>query len=118
VYFPVVNDDDPQGKEGTTLRAICGIRLNPLVDSLPTLPPVRSRSTWSARSEARTYDVDGRRVTAILGYEVGPEPIHNQGLQDRQLGPELTRKWGQNSPAKPIMSPSVDPVSHGLQVPL
>jgi hypothetical protein len=69
--------------------------------SLPTLPPARSRSTWSARSEARTYDVDGRRVTAILGYEVGPEPIHNQGLQDRQLGPELTRKWGQNSPAKP-----------------
>src|ERR1035441_9911712 len=86
--------------------------------SLPSLPPARSRSTWSARSEARTYDVDGRRATAILGYEVGPEPIHNQGLQDRQLGPELTRKWGQNSPAKPIMSPSVDPVSHGLQVPL
>src|ERR1019366_2981268 len=69
--------------------------------SLPTLPPARSRSTWSARSEARTYDVDGRRVAAIIGDEVGPELIHDQRLQDRQLGPELVRKWGQNSPAKP-----------------
>jgi len=64
-------------------------------------PEIRELREWSARSEARTYDVDGRRVTAILGDEVGPEPIHNQGLQDRQLGPELTRKWGRNSPAKP-----------------
>src|ERR1019366_1983418 len=69
--------------------------------SFPTFPPARSRSTWSARSEARTYAVDGRRVAAIIGDEVGPELIHDQRLQDRQLGPKLVRKWGQNSPAKP-----------------
>jgi hypothetical protein len=40
-------------------------------------------------------------VAAIIGDEVGPEPIHDQRLQDRQLGPKLTRKWGQDSPAKP-----------------
>lgn len=73
--------------------------------SLPALPPARSRSTWSARSEARTYDVDGRRVAAIVGDEVGPDPIHDQRLQDRQLGPKLTRRWGQNSPAKPPARP-------------
>ena len=60
--------------------------------SLPTLLPARSRSTWSARSEARTYDVDGRRVAAIIGDEVGPELIHDQRLEDRQLGPKLTRR--------------------------
>ena len=40
-------------------------------------------------------------MAAIIGDEVGPEPIHDQRLQDRQLGPKLTRKWGQDSPAKP-----------------
>src|ERR1017187_6450271 len=65
--------------------------------SLPTLPPARSRSTWSARSEARTYDVEGRRVAGIIGDEVGPELIHDQ----RQLGLKLVPKWGQISPAKP-----------------
>jgi hypothetical protein len=40
-------------------------------------------------------------VAAIIGDEVGPELIHDQRLQDRQLGPKLVRKWGQNSPAKP-----------------
>ena len=41
-------------------------------------------------------------MAAILGDEVGPEPIHDQRLQDRQLGPELTRRWRQNSSAKPV----------------
>src|SRR5260370_22492268 len=78
--------------------------------SLPALPRARSRSTWSARSEARTYDVDGRRVAAIVGDEVGPDHIHDQRLQDRQLGPKLTRNWGQNSGSDPyfvmVTSPS------------
>jgi hypothetical protein len=79
--------------------------------SLLALPPARSRSTWSARSEARTYDVDGRRVAAILGDEVGPEPIHDQRLQDRQVGPEHTRRWG------PELTREARPSSPGLVSP-
>lgn len=32
--------------------------------------------------------------------EAGPEAIHNQHVQDRQLGPGLTRRLGRNSPAE------------------
>jgi hypothetical protein len=41
---------------------------------------VNSTPTWSARSEARTYNnVDGRRVPAILDDKVGPEPYPVSG---------------------------------------
>ena len=98
--------DGPTRVKGIHVRRVlappdAGLARMALPRSLPALPPARSRSTWSARSEARTYDVDGRRVAAIVGDEVGPDPIHDQPLQDRQLGPKLTRRWGQNSPAKP-----------------
>jgi short-subunit dehydrogenase len=33
---------------------------------------------------------------------VGPERIGDQAIEDLQVGPELTCRWGQNSPAKPI----------------
>jgi GNAT superfamily N-acetyltransferase len=51
-------------------------------------------------------------VAAILGDEVGPEPTHDQPLQDRQLVPELTRRWGQNSSAKPAGGFGRAPADH------
>ena len=38
-------------------------------DRCRALPPARRRSTWSARSVARTNDVDGRRGVAMIGIE-------------------------------------------------
>jgi hypothetical protein len=44
------------------------------------------------------------RSSARNGSEVGPELTHQTLPEARQVGPELTYRWGRNSPAKPKVS--------------